>query len=146
MSYLIALIAILFLIGSFSFAFPSAKMRRLSKLRLDAKKHGFNIFLTQSSKKDFLSKDVKLIHYQLKNITNLHDAHFVRANDGMICEGPVKLKFSQEFDKILSILNQLPPSVQEIISYKKYIHFLWDEKNTHKELNVIKDIISKILV
>ena len=75
--------------------------------------------------------------YQIINETNLEDAHFIRDKDKLILYSPVKLKYSDSFDSLNAILNEMSDSIDEIIFTRTSISFLWNEKNGIEELKLV---------
>ena len=144
MELIIIFTVIIFLIGSVSIAFPSKSSRNISNLRLEASKLGFKIISSKLSTQSFKNKDFSLVCYQLKNETNLKEAHFIRDKDELILYSPLKLKYSDEYDEIRIKLNKLSLCVHEVIYSKTLIAFLWEEKAGLDELknisNSLKDL------
>ena len=115
MELIIIFTVIIFLIGTVSIALPSKSAREISNLRLEASKLGFKIVSSKLSTQSFKNKDFSLVCYQLKNESNLKEAHFIRDKDELILYSPLKLKYSDEYDEIKSKLSSLSPNVLEII-------------------------------
>ena len=144
MELIIIFTVIIFLIGSVSIAFPSKSSRNISNLRLEASKLGFKIISSKLSTQSFKNKDFSLVCYQLKNETNLKEAHFIRDKDELILYSPLKLKYSDEYDEIKIKLNKFSFNVHEIIYSKTLIAFLWDEKSGLEELKSISSSIKEL--
>lgn len=142
MEYVLIFIAITFLIGTVSFAIPSKSSRKIATLRMDASKLGFKISSSSIGKNLFKNKDLNNMIYQIKNISNLKEAHFIRDKSDLILYSPLKLKYSDEYDDIKIRLKELSTSVEEIIFSKTQISFLWKEKIGLDELKEIFDVIN----
>jgi poly-D-alanine transfer protein DltD len=109
---------------------------------MDASKMGFRIIPNNLGKSLFKNNDFSLVTYQLKNKTNLKEAHFIRDKSDLILYSPLKLKYSDEYDDIKIRLKELSTSVEEIIFSKTQISFLWKEKIGLDELKEIFDVIN----
>ena len=125
------------LIGSVSIAMPSKSSRKVSKVRMEAKKLGCKISSTLYGENKFKNKTSIEVSYQIINETNLEDAHFIRDKDKLILYSPVKLKYSDNFDSLNAILNEMSDSIDEIIFTRTSISFLWKEKNGIEELKLV---------
>ena len=141
MEYIVIFAALAFLIGSISFAIPSKSSRNLSKLRLESNKLGFKISSSSVGTNSFKKKDLNHMIYKIKNETNLKEAHFIRDKDELILYSPLKLKYSDEYDKIKSKLNSLSPNVLEIIFSNSVVAFIWREKAGIIELEKILNLL-----
>ena len=137
MEYIILCTALMVLIGSVSLAMPSKSARKVSKVRMEAKKLGCKISSTLYGENKFKNKTSIEVSYQIINETNLEDAHFIRDKDKLILYSPVKLKYSDSFDSLNAILNEMSDSIDEIIFTRTSISFLWKEKNGIEELKLI---------
>ena len=132
------------LIGSVSIAMPSKSARKVSKVRMEAKKLGCKISSTLYGENKFKNKTSIEVSYQIINETNLEDAHFIRDKDKLILYSPVKLKYSDSFDSLNTLLNEMTDSIDEIIFTRTSISFLWKEKNGIEELKLILAGLNKL--
>ena len=98
---LVFIFAALLLIGSISIAMPSKASREISKLRMSAKLLGCNITSTLYSKNSFKNDKSISVSYQIKNISNIKEGHFIRDKNEFILYSPVKLKYENGFDSIV---------------------------------------------
>ena len=137
MEYLVVLIAVLVLAGSISIAIPSKASRKISKLRMEAKLLGCKILSTLYGENKFKNNNSNPVIYQIKNLTRIKEAHFIRDNDQLILYSPVKLKFSDNFELINKKLNGVSNSIEEIIFSNSSISFLWKELEGLEELKMI---------
>ena len=136
-AYIIILLVILFLVGSVNLVIPTKKTRMLSDLRLLARKKGFQISSLTSEQK-FVSKNLKLVCYSIKNMGNLKNAHYVLEESSLSLYNPIKLKFEDNFEEIEKKISNLPDSILEIIFNDSYISFLWNENLGIDELEKIE--------
>ena len=143
MEYIIFFTALMVLIGSVSIAMPSKSARKVSKVRMEAKKLGCKISSTLYGENKFKNKTSIEVSYQIINETNLEDAHFIRDKDKLILYSPVKLKYSDSFDSLNVILNEMSDSIDEIIFTRTSISFLWKEKNGIEELKLVLARLNK---
>ena len=90
MEYIVFFTAILVLVGSISLAIPSKSSRKISKVRMEANLLGCKISSTLYGKNKFKNQNSVTASYQIKNQTNLKDAHFIRDKDQLILYSPVK--------------------------------------------------------
>ena len=127
MEFLVVITIITFLIGTISFALPSKSSRNISALRMEASKMGFKISSSKIGKNLFKNKDLNNMIYQIKNTTNLKEAHFLRDKDELILYSPLKLKYSDDYNEIQNELKKLSPFVLEIIFSSSFISFIWKE-------------------
>ncbi len=141
MELLVILTAILLLVGSVSVALPSKSSRKISKIRIEAKKLGFKITSTLYGKNSFKNKKSFNVFYQIKNSVNLKEGHFIRDKDELILYSPVKLKYSENFCSIKNELKGLTESIDEIIFTSSFISFLWKESDG---IEVLKAILEKL--
>ena len=58
----------------------------------------------EKSKIFYKNKDSLSVSYQIKNMTYLKDAHFIRDKDKLILYSPVQLKYSDQFNEINDVL------------------------------------------
>jgi len=141
MELLVILTAILLLVGSISVALPSKSSRKISKIRIEAKKLGFKITSTLYGKNSFKNKKSFNVFYQIKNSVNLKEGHFIRDKDELILYSPVKLKYTENFCIIKNELKGLTESIDEIIFTSSFISFLWKESDG---IEVLKAILEKL--
>ena len=144
MEYIVIILVVIFLIGSVSFSMPSKKSKQIAQLRLDAVKLGFKISSLAYSNISFKSDDMSLASYQIKNLSNIRDAHFIRDKDEFILYSPSKLKYSNEYESLLLSIRSLPESVIEIIFSEALIVFLWNENLGVDELRRIDSDLKKL--
>ena len=144
MEYIVIILVVIFLIGSVSFSMPSKKSKQIAQLRLDAVKLGFKISSLVYSNISFKSDDMSLASYQIKNLSNIKDAHFIRDKDEFILYSPSKLKYSNEYESLLLSIRSLPESVIEIIFSEALIVFLWNENLGVDELRRIDSDLKKL--
>ena len=144
MEYIVIILVVIFLIGSVSFSMPSKKSKQIAQLRLDAVKLGFKISSLAYSNISFKSDDMSLASYQIKNLSNIKDAHFIRDKDEFILYSPSKLKYSNEYESLLLSIRSLPESVIEIIFSQALIVFLWSENLGIDELRRIDSDLKKL--
>lgn len=144
MEYIVIILVVIFLIGSVSFSMPSKKSKQIAQLRLDAVKLGFKISSLAYSNISFKSDDMSLASYQIKNLSNIKDAHFIRDKDEFILYSPSKLRYSNEYESLLLSIRSLPESVIEIIFSEALIVFLWNENLGIDELRRIDSDLKKL--
>ena len=144
MEYIVIILVVIFLIGSISFSMPSKKSKQIAQLRLDAVKLGFKISSLAYSNIAFKSDDMSLASYQIKNLSNIREAHFIRDKDEFILYSPSKLKYSNEYESLLLSIRSLPESVIEIIFSEALIVFLWNENLGIDELKRIDSDLKKL--
>ena len=144
MELLVILTAILLLVGSISIALPSKSSRKISKIRIEAKKLGFKITSTLYGKNSFKNKKSFNVFYQIKNSVNLKEGHFIRDKDELILYSPVKLKYSENFCSIKNELKGLTESVDEIIFTSSFISFLWKESDGIEVLKAIQEKLESL--
>ena len=144
MEYIVFFTAILILVGSISLALPSKSSKKISKVRMEANLLGCKISSTLYGKNKFKNQHSITTSYQIKNETNLNDAHFIRDKNQLILYSPVKLKYSDSFDSIKNNLEDASDSLIEVIFTKSLILFLWNEKNGIEDLRVILKNLNKI--
>ena len=142
MELIIILLVIVFLIGTIGLVVPSKSSREISYLRMEALKLGLKITPSSFGNLSFKNKDLSLISYQLRNSTNLRDAHFIRDKDDLILYSPLKLKYSDGFNEIDSKLRNLPSCLHEIVFSRSSVAFLWNEKAGIEELRKILSVIN----
>jgi hypothetical protein len=109
---------------------------------MEASKLGFKITPSSFGNLSFKNKDLSLISYQVRNSTNLIDAHFIRDKDDLILYSPLKLKYSDGFNEIDSKLRNLPSCLHEIVFSRSSVAFLWNEKAGIEELRKILSVIN----
>ena len=141
MEYIVFVVAMMILIGSISIAMPSKSSKEISKVRMEAKLLGCRVASILYGKNEFKNKDSLSVSYQIKNMTYLKDAHFIRDKDKLILYSPVQLKYSDQFNDINNVLQNMSMNLVEIIFNNVSIAFLWKEKSGIEELKkILKDI------
>ena len=136
-TYIIIGLVILFLVGSINLVIPTKQTRMLSDLRLKARKKGFQIS-SLTSKQKFVTKNLKFVCYNFKNISNLKNAHYIYKESSLALYDPIKLKYEDNFEEIEKKISNLPDSILEIIFNDSYISFLWNENLGIDELDKIE--------
>jgi len=144
MEYIVIILVIVFFIGSVSFSIPSKRSKQIAQLRLDAIKLGFKISSLAYSKISFKSDDKSLASYQIKNLSNIKEAHFIKDKNEFILYSPSKLKYSNEYESLLLTIRSLPESIIEIIFSEALIVFLWNENLGTDELKRIDSDLKKL--
>ena len=144
MGYIISALVVIFFIGSASFLIPSRRTKHIAQLRLDAVKLGFKISSLAYSNVSFKSDDIKLASYQIKNTSNIKEAHFIKDKNEFILYSPSRLKYSEEYESLLMSIRSLPESIIEIIFSKAVMVFLWDENLGIEELRRIDSDLKKL--
>tara|TARA_B100000795_G_scaffold263964_1_gene243809 strand:- start:1336 stop:1770 length:435 start_codon:yes stop_codon:yes gene_type:complete len=142
--YIISALVVIFFIGSASFLIPSRRTKHIAQLRLDAVKLGFKISSLAYSNVSFKSDDIKLASYQIKNSSNIKEAHFIKDKNEFILYSPSRLKYSEEYESLLLSIRSLPESIIEIIFSKAVMVFLWDENLGIEELRRIDSDLKKL--
>ena len=142
MEYILILIALLVLAGSISIAMPSRSSREIAKIRLEAKKMGFKITSNLYGKNKFKNKNSFSVSYQIKNLSNLKEGHFIRDKTNLILYSPIKLKFSDDYNDIKKKVESFSNSIEEIIFTDSTIFFLWKELDGLDELKSISETIN----
>ena len=108
---------------------------------MEAKLLGCRVTSILYGKNEFKNKDSLSVSYQIKNMTYLKDAHFIRDKDKLILYSPVQLKYSDQFNDINNVLQNMSMHLVEIIFKSTSIVFLWKEKSGIEELKkILKDI------
>ena len=110
---LVFIFAALLLIGSISIAMPSKASREISKLRMSAKLLGCNITSTLYSKNSFKNDQSISVSYQIKNVSNIKEGHFIRDKNEFILYSPVKLKYENGFESMINAINDISPNLME---------------------------------
>ena len=144
MEYIVIVIALLVLVGSISIAMPSRSSREISNIRLEAKKMGFKITSNLYGKNKFKNKNSFSVSYQIKNLSNLKEGHFIRDKTNLILYSPIKLKFSDHYNDIKKEVDSFSDSVEEIIFTDSIILFLWKELDGLNELKSISKTIDNL--
>ena len=144
MGYIISALVVIFFIGSASFLIPSRRTKHIAQLSLDAVKLGFKISSLAYSNVSFKSDDIKLASYQIKNSSNIKEAHFIKDKNEFILYSPSRLKYSEEYESLLLSIRSLPESIIEIIFSKAIMVFLWDENLGIEELRRIDSDLKKL--
>ena len=142
--YLVFFLALLFLIGSVSLAIPSKKSQKISKLRMEARKLGANITSALYGSNDFKNYNKDEVYYQIKNKSELKEAHYVRDKGKLLLYSPVKFKYSDRFVNINLQIEKVSESINEIIFTEKSIKFIWNEIDDISELKLIIDKLNQI--
>ena len=142
--YLVFFLALLFLIGSVSLAIPSKKSQKISKLRMEARKLGANITSALYGSNDFKNYKKDEVYYQIKNKSELKEAHYIRDKDKLLLYSPVKFKYSDKFVNINLQIEKVSESINEIIFTEKNIKFIWNEIDDISELKLIIDKLNQI--
>ena len=137
MELIIIFVVIAFLIGTVSLAVPSKSSREIASLRLEASRLGLKVTSSRYGKLSFKNTDFSLMSYQIKNTSNLKDAHFIRDKDDLILYSPLKLKYSDGYDGVNDKLKKISFCIHEIIFSNSSIAFLWSEKEGLEELKKI---------
>ena len=144
MEYVFIFAAILLFIGSISIALPSKSSRKISKARMDAKLLGCKISSTLYGKNKFKNYHSLDTSYEVKNNSNLEDAHFIKDKEQLILYSPVKLKYSNSFESLNKQLQDTSNSLHEVIFTRTSILFLWNEKDGIEELKTILQTFNKL--
>ncbi len=142
--YLVFFLALLFLIGSVTLAIPSKKSQKISKLRMEARKLGANITSALYGSNDFKNYNKDEVYYQIKNKSELKEAHYVRDKGKLLLYSPVKFKYSDKFVNINLQIEKVSESINEIIFTEKNIKFTWNEIDEISELKLIIDKLNQI--
>ena len=142
--YLVFFLALVFLIGSVSLAIPSKKSQKISKLRMEARKLGANITSALYGSNDFKNYNKDEVYYQIKNKSELKEAHYVRDKGKLLLYSPVKFKYSDRFVNINLQIEKVSASINEIIFTEKNIKFIWNEIDDISELKFIIDKLNQI--
>ena len=142
--YLVFFLALVFLIGSVSLAIPSKKSQKISKLRMEARKLGANITSALYGSNDFKNYNKDEVYYQIKNKSELKEAHYVRDKGKLLLYSPVKFKYSDKFVNINLQIEKVSESINEIIFTEKNIKFTWNEIDEISELKLIIDKLNQI--
>lgn len=142
--YLVFFLALVFLIGSVSLAIPSKKSQKISKLRMEARKLGATITSALYGSNDFKNYKKNDVYYQIKNKSELKEAHYVRDKGKLLLYSPVKFKYSERFVNINLQIEKVSASINEIIFTEKNIKFIWNEINDISELKLIIDKLNQI--
>ena len=137
MELIIIFVVIAFLIGTVSLAVPSKSSREIASLRLEASRLGLKVTSSRYGKLSFKNTDFSLMSYQIKNTSNLKDAHFIRDKDDLILYSPLKLKYSDGYEGLNDKLKKISFCIHEIIFSNSSIAFLWSEKEGLEELKKI---------
>ena len=144
MENFIIVFVIIFLIGAISFLKPSKKMKTLSQIRLQASKEGFKIGSTNQLRTKFKNWNPQVAIYQLKNLTDYKNLHYMKVENKLELYGPISIKYEKNFEIIDEKVSKLPTSILEIIFYQSNIAIVWDEMLGTDELLKIKEAILKI--
>ena len=142
--YIVFFLALVFLIGSVSLAIPSKKSQKISKLRMEARKLGATITSALYGSNDFKNYKKNDVYYQIKNKSELKEAHYIRDKDKLLLYSPVKFKYSERFVNINLQIEKVSASINEIIFTEKNIKFIWNEIDDISELKLIIDKLNQI--
>ena len=142
--YLVFFLALVFLIGSVSLAIPSKKSQKISKIRMEARKLGATITSALYGSNDLKNYKKNDVYYQIKNKSELKEAHYIRDKDKLLLYSPVKFKYSERFVNINLQIEKVSASINEIIFTEKNIKFIWNEINDISELKLIIDKLNQI--
>ena len=142
--YLVFFLALVFLIGSVSLAIPSKKSKKISKLRMEARKLGATITSALYGSNDFKNYKKNDVYYQIKNKSELKEAHYIKDKDKLLLYSPVKFKYSERFVNINLQIEKVSASINEIIFTEKNIKFIWNEIDDISELKLIIDKLNQI--
>tara|TARA_E500000178_G_scaffold69264_2_gene66813 strand:- start:2900 stop:3340 length:441 start_codon:yes stop_codon:yes gene_type:complete len=142
--YLVFFLALVFLIGSVSLAIPSKKSQKISKIRMEARKLGATITSALYGSNDFKNYKKNDVYYQIKNKSELKEAHYIKDKDKLLLYSPVKFKYSERFVNINLQIEKVSASINEIIFTEKNIKFIWNEINDISELKLIIDKLNQI--
>ena len=141
MELIIIFIIVAFLIGTVSLAVPSKSSRNIASLRMEASRLGIKVSSSRYGNLSFKNKDFSLMSYQIKNTSNLKDAHFIRDKEDLILYSPLKLKYSDGYDGVNDKLKKISFCIREIIFSNSSIAFLWSEKEGLDELKKILSVL-----
>ena len=144
MENFIIVFVIIFLIGAISFLKPSKKMKTLSRVRMEAAKEGFKIGSTDQLRKKFKNWNPQVAIYQLKNLSDYKNLHYIKVENKLELYGPISIKYEKNFEIIDEKVSKLPTSILEIIFYQSNIAIVWNEMLGVDELLRIKEAILKI--
>ena len=144
MESFIVIFVIIFLIGAISFLKPSKKMKTLSRVRMEAAKEGFKIGSTNQLRTKFKNWNPQVAIYQLKNLSNYKNLHYIKAKNKLELYGPISIKYEKNFEIIDEKISKLPTSILEIIFYQSNIAIVWNELIGIEELLKIKEAILEI--
>ena len=108
---------------------------------MEASRLGFKVSSSRYGNASFKNKDFSLMSYQIKNTSNLKDAHFIRDKDDLILYSPLKLKYSNEYEGVNDKLKKISFCIHEVIFSNSSIAFLWTEK---EGLDGLKKILSAL--
>ena len=144
MENFIIVFVIIFLIGAISFLKPSKKMKTLSRVRMQAAKEGFKIGSTDQLRKKFKNWNPQVAIYQLKNLTDYKNLHYIKVENKLELYGPISIKYEKNFEIIDEKVSKLPTSILEIIFYQSNIAIVWNELIGIEELLKIKEALLEI--
>ena len=97
MESLIIIFVLLFLFGAISFLKPSKKMKAVSLLRMNAAKEGFKIGSTNELRKKFKNWNHQVAIYQIKNLSEYKNLHYVKQENGLELYDPISVKYEKNF-------------------------------------------------
>ena len=107
---------------------------------------GFKITSNLYGKNKFKNKNSFSVSYQIKNLSNLKEGHFIRDKTNLILYSPIKLKFSDHYNDIKKEVDSFSDSIEEIIFTDSIILFLWKELDGLNELKSISKTIDNLKI
>ena len=111
---------------------------------MEARKLGANITSVLYGSNDFKNYKKDGVYYQIKNKSELKEAHYVRDKGKLLLYSPVKFKYSDKFVNINLQIEKVSESINEIIFTEKNIKFTWNEIDEISELKLIIDKLNQI--
>jgi len=111
---------------------------------MEAKLLGCKISSTLYGENTFKNNNSNSVIYQIKNLTSIKDAHFIRDKEQLILYSPVKLKYSDSFEGLNKHIQDTSDSLFEVIFTNSSISFLWDEKKGIEDLKIILKKLNEI--
>ena len=111
---------------------------------MEARKLGANIVSALYGSNDFKNYKKDEVYYQIKNKSELKEAHYIRDKDKLLLYSPVKFKYSERFVNINLQIEKVSASINEIIFTEKNIKFIWNEIDDISELKLIIDKLNQI--
>ena len=108
---------------------------------MEARKLGVTITSALYGSNDFKNYKKNDVYYQIKNKSELKEAHYIRDKDKLLLYSPVKFKYSERFVNINLQIEKVSASINEIIFTEKNIKFIWNEID---DINELKSIIGKL--
>ena len=111
---------------------------------MEARKLGANITSALYGSNDFKNYKKAEVYYQIKNKSELKEAHYVRDKGKLLLYSPVKFKYFDRFVNINLQIEKVSESINEIIFTEKSIKFIWNEIDDINELKLIIDKLNQI--